>query len=110
MLRGRTILVVEDHDDARELIAGVLERAGGRVIAAASTREAVERARGMFVRTLLADLGLPGEDGCALLARFRAIHPDVPGDRRSPPTARETDRDRALAGGLRAARDQAGRS
>ena len=31
VLRGRTILVVEDHDDARELVVGVLEGAGARV-------------------------------------------------------------------------------
>ena len=98
-LRGRTILVVEDHDDARELIAGVLERSGGRVIAAASTREAVERVRDIRPDLLLADLGLPGEDGYALLNRFRAIYPDVPAIALTA-YARETDRDRALAAGF----------
>jgi CheY-like chemotaxis protein len=95
VLRGCTILVVEDHDDARELIADMLERSGGRVIAAASTREAVERVRDVRPDLLLADLGLPGEDGYALLARFRAIYPDVPAIALTA-YARETDRDRAL--------------
>jgi CheY-like chemotaxis protein len=99
VLRGRTILVVEDHDDARELIADMLERSGGRVIAAASTREAVERVRDVRPDLLLADLGLPGEDGYALLARFRAIYPDVPAIALTA-YARETDRDRALAAGF----------
>jgi PAS domain S-box-containing protein len=99
VLRGRTILVVEDHDDARELIADMLERSGGRVIAAASTGEAVERVRDVRPDLLLADLGLPGEDGYALLARFRAIYPDVPAIALTA-YARETDRDRALAAGF----------
>jgi PAS domain S-box-containing protein len=99
LLRGRTILVVEDHDDARELIADVLERSGGRVIAAASTREAVERVRDVRPDLLLADLGLPGEDGYALLARFRAMYPDVPAIALTA-YARETDRNRALAAGF----------
>jgi PAS domain S-box-containing protein len=99
VLRGRTILVVEDHDDARELIADMFARSGGRVIAAASTREAVERVRDVRPDLLLADLGLPGEDGYALLARFRAIYPDVPAIALTA-YARETDRDRALAAGF----------
>jgi PAS domain S-box-containing protein len=98
-LRGRTILVVEDHDDARELIADMFARSGGRVIAAASTREAVECVRDVRPDLLLADLGLPGEDGYALLARFRAIYPDVPAIALTA-YARETDRDRALAAGF----------
>src|SRR5262249_539648 len=42
-LRGRTILVVEDHEDARDLIVGILEGAGARVLAASTVREAVDR-------------------------------------------------------------------
>src|SRR5262245_23464824 len=71
-LGGRTILVVEDHDDARELIAGVLEQAGGQVIAASTTRDALARVRAVRPDLLVADLGLPGEDGFALLEQFRA--------------------------------------
>jgi CheY-like chemotaxis protein len=88
--------VVEDHDDARELIAGVLERAGGRVMAASTTREAVERARTVRPDVLLADVGLPGEDGYALLTRIRAMYPDVPAIALTA-YARATDRDRAFA-------------
>ena len=98
-LSGRTILVVEDHDDARELIAGVLELAGGRVIAASRTRDALARVRDVRPDLLLADLGLPGEDGFALLTEFRAMHPTVPAIALTA-YARTTDRDRALAAGF----------
>lgn len=48
---------------------------------------------------LLADLGLPGEDEYVLLARFRAIYPDVPAIALTA-YARATDRRRALAAGF----------
>jgi PAS domain S-box-containing protein len=99
-LGGRSILVVEDHDDARELISAVLEGAGARVIAAASTAEALERVKDVRPDVLVADLGLPGEDGYALLARFRIRYPDVPAIALTA-YARSTDRDRALAHGFR---------
>src|SRR5262249_40288963 len=44
ILRGRSILVVEDHDDARELVVGVLEGAGARVLAASTVQEGIDRA------------------------------------------------------------------
>jgi PAS domain S-box-containing protein len=98
-LRGCTILVVEDHDDARELIASVLEGVGGRVVTAATTAEGMACAQRERPDVLLADLGLPGEDGYALLAQFRAIHAGVPAIALTA-YARATDRSRALAAGF----------
>jgi CheY-like chemotaxis protein len=48
----------------------------------------------------VADLGLPGEDGYALLTRFTARYPDVPAIALTA-YARSTNRDRALAHGFR---------
>ena len=98
-LRGRTILVVEDHDDTRELIAGVLEAAGARVLSASTTREAIERATGVQPDLLVADIGLPGEDGYMLLARIRKMCPEIPAVAVTA-YARPADRDRALAAGF----------
>jgi PAS domain S-box-containing protein len=98
-LAGRTILIVEDHDDARELIASVLEAAGGRVIAASSVPDAIDRAAETRPDLLLADIGLPGEDGYALLRRMRTLYPDLPAIALSA-YARSADRDRALAAGF----------
>jgi PAS domain S-box-containing protein len=99
LLRGRTVLVVEDHDDAREMIAGVLEGSGARVIAASTTREAITLVADFEPDVLVADLGLPGEDGYALLHQLRAIYADVPAIALTA-YARATDRDRALAVGF----------
>ena len=99
LLAGRVILVVEDHDDAREMIAGVLEAAGARVLAASTTMEAIERVAHVKPDVLVADLGLPGEDGYELLNRLRARYPDLPAIALTA-YARSTDRDRALAAGF----------
>ncbi len=98
-IAGRTILVVEDHDDARELIANVLEAAGGRVIAASTVREAMDRAAEGRPDLLVADIGLPGEDGYDLLRRMRTLYPGLPAIALSA-YARSVDRDRALAAGF----------
>ena len=102
-LHGRKLLVVEDHDDARDLVACVLGAAGAEVTTAASTREALERIAVTTPDLLLADLGLPDEDGYTLLRRIRAI-PTL--DAAALPAvaltayARASDRERALAAGF----------
>jgi CheY-like chemotaxis protein len=99
MLHGRTILIVEDHDDARELIATVLQGAGAQVVSASNTRDAIERVTGTPPDVLVADLGLPGEDGYVLLTRIRAMYPQTPAIALTA-YARAADRDRALAAGF----------
>jgi CheY-like chemotaxis protein len=98
-LTGRTILVVEDHADARELIGAVLESAGARLLMASSAAEAIEQARQVHPDVLVTDLGLPGEDGYGLLQRFQALHPTVPAIALTA-YARASDRERALARGF----------
>jgi PAS domain S-box-containing protein len=99
VLSGRTVLVVEDHDDARELIVGVLEGAGARVLAASTVRQAVDRAVAVRPDVLVADLGLPDGDGYTLLARIREISPGIPALALTA-YARAADRDRVLAAGF----------
>ena len=98
-LRGRTVLVVEDHDDARELIVGVLESAGARVLAAATAQGAIDCARELRPDVLVADLGLPDEDGYFVLTRIREMFPEIPALALTA-HARTTDRDRVLAAGF----------
>ena len=94
------MLIVEDHDDARELVQAVLESAGARVVSAASTAEALEKAAAERLDVLVADIGLPGEDGYELLRRLRARHGvNLPAVALTA-YARATDRERALAAGF----------
>ena len=99
LLGGRRILVVDDHDDAREMIAGVLEEAGARVLFAASTAEAIDRARRERPDLLVTDIGLPDQDGYALLAELRALYPQLAAVALTA-YARSTDRERAAAAGF----------
>jgi CheY-like chemotaxis protein len=103
VLRGRKVLVVEDHDDARELVVSVLGAAGAEVISARSTREALACLNSVTPHLLLADLGLPGEDGYALLRRIRAMHSSAMNTLPAVALtayARASDRERALAAGF----------
>lgn len=98
-LRGWHLLVVEDHPDAREIVCEVLRGAGGDVVSAATTREAMVVAQAKKPHVLVADLGLPGEDGFALLGQLRALYPDLPAIALTA-YARSTDRERAIAAGF----------
>ena len=99
VLRGRTVLVVEDHDDARELIVGVLEGEGATVLSASTAQEAIDRATAVRPDVLVADLSLPGQDGYELLRQLRQMMPQIPALALTA-YARATDRDRVLAAGF----------
>jgi CheY-like chemotaxis protein len=102
-LRGRKVLVVEDHDDARELVASVLEAAGAEVMTAASTPEALAAIATTLPDLLVADLGLPGEDGYMLLNHIRAMKAFAAAALPAVALtayARASDREQALAAGF----------
>jgi CheY-like chemotaxis protein len=70
-LDGVRVLLVEDAEDARELIALLLRDRGAEVRTAVSGREAMERLAEALPDVLISDIGLPGEDGHAVLKRVR---------------------------------------
>ena len=71
-LEGMHILLVEDADDAREMLARLLEMYGAEVVAAASAREALDALASQSFHILVSDIGLPGIDGYALMRRIRS--------------------------------------
>jgi PAS domain S-box-containing protein len=73
-LAGLRVLTVDDEVDARELIQAVLERHGAEVRVAGSSAEALAMLTECAPDVLLADIGMPGEDGYALIRRVRASH------------------------------------
>jgi signal transduction histidine kinase/ActR/RegA family two-component response regulator len=77
-LDGVEILVAEDDADSRELVESLLSAAGARVTTAASAAEAFERLLAKPPRVLISDIGMPGEDGYALMRRVRALPADHP--------------------------------
>jgi CheY-like chemotaxis protein len=70
-LDGLHILVVEDDADGRELMSTVLERAGARATTVASVRAALEALEAAQPDALVSDIGLPSEDGYALIRQVR---------------------------------------
>jgi len=70
--RARTILVIEDNDDARESLRLLLESLGHRVLAAVDGHQGVAQALEHHPEVLLIDLGLPGLDGYEVARTVRA--------------------------------------
>jgi CheY-like chemotaxis protein len=102
-LAGIRVLVAEDDDDARGLIAKVLETQGATVVAASSAREALDLLlRGPF-DVLISDIEMPVMDGYQLIRELR-LRPSGQGG--AVPAAaltayaRTEDRMRALRAGF----------
>jgi CheY-like chemotaxis protein/two-component sensor histidine kinase len=77
-LEGLRILLVEDEAAARAGLTLVLEHAGAEVIATASARAALEALQAgalsdQLPDLMLSDIGLPGEDGHALMRAVRTL-------------------------------------
>jgi CheY-like chemotaxis protein len=68
------VLVVEDHDDSRELLRGLVEFSRGAVVAVSSVAEALAVLKETEVDLVLSDIGLPDVDGFELARQLRA-HP-----------------------------------
>ena len=100
-LEGLRVLVVDDDADARELVSRVLADHGADVRCASTVAQALGLAQRSAPRVLISDIGMPGEDGHALIRQLReqgfpkgelfAIALTA--------LARTEDRDRALAAG-----------
>jgi PAS domain S-box-containing protein len=97
-LRNIRVLAVDDEPDARALVQAVLEQDGAVVTLAESASEALARLAGGSFDVLIADIGMPAEDGYWLLRRVR--------ERSAIPAialtayGRETDRAMAAAAGF----------
>jgi signal transduction histidine kinase/ActR/RegA family two-component response regulator len=102
-LSGLRILAVDDEVDTRDMVRGVLEEFGADVVTAGSAKEAVDALRGWQPDVIICDIGMPGEDGYALIRQVREMEA---AQRRNTPAialtgyVRIEDRMRALAAGF----------
>ncbi|HEV7298216.1 MAG TPA: ATP-binding protein [Tepidisphaeraceae bacterium] len=102
-LAGVRVLVVDDEADARDLASHVLTGRGASVAVASSAAEALDGlVSGWPFDVLVSDIGLPGEDGYALIRQVRSLDGAVGG--KVPAIAltayaRAEDRTRAILAG-----------
>jgi CheY-like chemotaxis protein len=69
------VLIIEDDDDVRDLIAGRLRAVGYHVECAATGEEGVTKARLKAPHLVILDILLPGMDGWEALREIRADKP-----------------------------------
>jgi CheY-like chemotaxis protein len=102
MLDGVVVLVVDDDPESREVVAGSLATRRAIVRTAGSAAEAHEILRNHRIDVLLADVGMPDEDGYTLIRKIRGS----PGPSATVPAAaltalaRDEDREQALNAGF----------
>ncbi len=102
-LAGLRVLVVDDDADGREVLETVLVQCGAHVTSAGSVAEALASFDRERPDVLVSDIGMPDEDGYALIRKIRARGADAGG---GVPAASLTayagteDRRRALVAGF----------
>ncbi|GMU05245.1 hybrid sensor histidine kinase/response regulator [Corallococcus caeni] len=102
-LGGVKVLVVDDEEDARELLRTLLEDCGAHVATAGSAAEGLQVLQVEHPDVLVSDIGMPGTDGYGFIKQVRAL-PDEKGGR-TPAVAitayaRSEDRTRVLRAGF----------
>lgn len=74
----KTILCVDDNEQALAVRKFLLETRGYRVVSARTGEEAVERFRDGGIDLVLGDLVMPQMDGNEMVRRMKEIAPEVP--------------------------------
>ncbi|MFZ5895761.1 MAG: ATP-binding protein [Myxococcota bacterium] len=102
-LTGVHVLVLDDEDDARNLLAEILSGCGARVSTASSVAQAMGLIESTRPDVIVSDIGMPGEDGYDFIRQLRALPASSGG--RTPAVAltaycRVEDRTKALAAGF----------
>ena len=74
----RTILCVDDNEQALSIRKVMLETRGYRVVTCTSAKEALEEFQKGGIDLVLSDLVMPGMDGHALIDEIKKISPQTP--------------------------------
>jgi CheY-like chemotaxis protein len=72
-LSDLVVLIVDDDDDCRDLLATLLESRHAQVVCASSAQEALVRVQEALPHVVVSDIAMPGEDGYAFMRRLRAL-------------------------------------
>jgi CheY-like chemotaxis protein len=102
-LAGVRVIVVDDDQDARELVLEVLRSRGAEVEAVASAEECLALLDRQVPDILLSDIAMPGHDGLEMMRRVRQRPASSGGQVPAialTAYARDEDRDRSIAAGF----------
>lgn len=77
-LAGRTVLVVDDEVEIREIVSETLEMYGAKVFKAENGRKAMEILRKEKIDAVVSDVRMPGGDGVFLLDESRKLPAPIP--------------------------------
>jgi CheY-like chemotaxis protein len=103
ILEGLRVLVVDDEADSRELVTAILTRSGSEVKCSKSAAQAIRDFKKWKPDLLISDIGMPQEDGYALIRKVRKL--ESKRERQIPAIAltayaTEEDRTEALTAGF----------
>lgn len=102
-LEGLRISIVDDDNDACNLLRFSLEMSGAEVRTSSSVADAMQSLREWLPDLLLTDINMPGEDGYSLIRKVRALEPQqgagIPAIALTA-MAREEDSEQALSSGF----------
>jgi CheY-like chemotaxis protein len=74
-LEGVRVLLVDDNDDAREVMALYLSGAGAIVVQSSSAASALDELDGGTFDAVVADIQMPDMDGLSFIRRVRDLSP-----------------------------------
>ena len=74
MLAGMRVLIVDDHEDTRDLLRFILTEREALIQTAASVEEALRVVHDWQPHLILSDLGMPDSDGYQLVKKLRATN------------------------------------
>jgi CheY-like chemotaxis protein len=100
---GLRILVVDDEEDARDLLRFALEHCSAKVSTAGSAAEALATIEKVRPDVIVSDIGMPQEDGYAFVRKLRERPRDAGGETPAialTAYARPDDKKRALVAGF----------
>ncbi len=72
-LKGARILLIEDEEDTREMIAQALKQRGAKPVQASSARKAFDLLKQEPYDLVISDIGMPDIDGYAFIRKLRSM-------------------------------------